>query len=112
MDWKANRTSRIEEARVVRHKGLRVDSERSGEVEGIQAAHTNAGEKSCLVEQRAGWVYEIDSSQQVCHQKLIELEAYRKSAQLGLEQRTRNDLVLVDGLVEVCGKRLRLFFLH
>ena len=112
MDRQANRTSRIEEARVVRHKSLGVDSERRGEVEGVQAAQMSAGEKSCLVQQRARWVDEIDSSQQVRYHELIELETHRKSAQLGLEQRTRNDLVPVDGLVEICGKRVGLFFLH
>ena len=43
---------------------------------------------------------------------VVELEAFRESPQLGLEQRTRDELLLVDRQVEVGSERLGLRFVY
>ncbi|MGI8700155.1 MAG: hypothetical protein ACR2JU_02945 [Nocardioidaceae bacterium] len=80
MDSEPKGAGRVEEACVVRHDGVGVDSEGRGETEGVPAPQMCARDESCLVEQRPGWVNEVDTSEQIGHRRLVDFEAHGETA--------------------------------
>jgi hypothetical protein len=80
-------------------------------VEGVKASQMITRKKPCLVEQRPGWIDEIDSSQQFGHHRLVELDAYGESTQLGVKQCTGHKVLTIYGPVEIGDQHIRLIFL-